>query len=91
MLVLKNQSHFVASYVPWICEKTLLRKSKLEGVVSLVITDENDIFICLVFREHAKNFKEEDMQKRIEGKNCIVTGANSGIGYATVEALASRY
>lgn len=30
------------------------------------------------------------MQARIEGKNCIVTGANSGIGYATAEGLASR-
>lgn len=49
------------------------------------------VFICLVFREHAKNFKQEDMEKHIEGKNCIVTGANSGIGYATAEGLASRY
>ena len=31
------------------------------------------------------------MQIQIEGKNCIVTGANSGIGYATAEGLASRY
>ncbi|XP_058074846.1 uncharacterized protein LOC131223441 isoform X2 [Magnolia sinica] len=30
------------------------------------------------------------MQRRVEGKNCIVTGANSGIGYATAEGLASR-
>ncbi|KAG8377278.1 hypothetical protein BUALT_Bualt08G0012700 [Buddleja alternifolia] len=30
------------------------------------------------------------MQIQIEGKNCIVTGANSGIGYATAEGLASR-
>lgn len=30
------------------------------------------------------------MQAKIEGKNCIVTGANSGIGYATAEGLASR-
>lgn len=30
------------------------------------------------------------MQTGIEGKNCIVTGANSGIGYATAEGLASR-
>ncbi|KDP26180.1 hypothetical protein JCGZ_22274 [Jatropha curcas] len=42
------------------------------------------------FLEHSKNFKPEDMQTRIEGKNCMVTGANSGIGYATAEALASR-
>lgn len=30
------------------------------------------------------------MQHRIEGKNCVVTGANSGIGYATAEGLALR-
>ncbi|XP_038985162.1 dehydrogenase/reductase SDR family member 12 [Phoenix dactylifera] len=42
------------------------------------------------FQEHAKKFKEEDMQISMEGKNCLVTGANSGIGYATAEGLASR-
>ncbi|KAJ4808685.1 NAD(P)-binding Rossmann-fold superfamily protein [Rhynchospora pubera] len=42
------------------------------------------------FIEHSKKFKEEDMQIQMEGKNCIVTGANSGIGYATAEGLASR-
>lgn len=42
------------------------------------------------FAEHSKNFRSEDMQAHIEGKNCIVTGANSGIGYATAEGLASR-
>nr|XP_009792801.1 PREDICTED: dehydrogenase/reductase SDR family member 12 isoform X2 [Nicotiana sylvestris] len=30
------------------------------------------------------------MQVQMEGKNCIVTGANSGIGFATAEGLASR-
>ncbi|KAJ1691200.1 hypothetical protein LUZ63_015355 [Rhynchospora breviuscula] len=42
------------------------------------------------FIEHSKKFKEEDMQIQMEGKNCIVTGANSGIGYATAEGFASR-
>ncbi|XP_073144514.1 uncharacterized protein [Henckelia pumila] len=44
----------------------------------------------MFLREHSKNFLPEDMDVRIEGKNCIVTGANSGIGYATAEGLASR-
>uniref|UniRef100_A0A1J3E3M4 Dehydrogenase/reductase SDR family member 12 n=1 Tax=Noccaea caerulescens TaxID=107243 RepID=A0A1J3E3M4_NOCCA len=42
------------------------------------------------FLEHSKKFKPEDMQIQIEGKNCVVTGANSGIGYAAAEGLASR-
>lgn len=42
------------------------------------------------FLEHSKNFKPEDMATRIDGKNCIVTGANSGIGFATAQGLASR-
>ncbi|KAH7657381.1 dehydrogenase/reductase SDR family member 12 protein [Dioscorea alata] len=42
------------------------------------------------FQEHSKNFKAEDMQIQMDGKNCMVTGANSGIGYATAEGLASR-
>ncbi|CAL1363232.1 unnamed protein product [Linum trigynum] len=47
-------------------------------------------FTKSAFLEHAKQFKPEDMEKRIDGKNCVVTGANSGIGYATAEGLASR-
>ncbi|KAF8106684.1 hypothetical protein N665_0135s0029 [Sinapis alba] len=42
------------------------------------------------FLDHSKKFKPEDMQIQIQGKNCVVTGANSGIGYAAAEGLASR-
>ncbi|KAK9111165.1 hypothetical protein Scep_018684 [Stephania cephalantha] len=42
------------------------------------------------FIKHSSNFREEDMEGRIEGKNCVVTGANSGIGFATAQGLASR-
>ncbi|KAK9705154.1 hypothetical protein RND81_07G036800 [Saponaria officinalis] len=42
------------------------------------------------FMEHSKYFKVEDMRPRMDGKNCIFTGANSGIGFAAAEGLASR-
>ncbi|XP_031504941.1 uncharacterized protein LOC116267397 [Nymphaea colorata] len=42
------------------------------------------------FEDNAKRFKAEDMEIQMTGKNCMVTGANSGIGYATAEGLASR-
>lgn len=58
----------------------------MEIVQSLALSKRS-----LLIREHAKKFKPEDMEISIEGKNCIVTGANSGIGYATAEGLASRY
>ncbi|CAK7346727.1 unnamed protein product [Dovyalis caffra] len=47
-------------------------------------------FTKSAFMERSKKFNPEDMQARIDGKNCLVTGANSGIGYATAEGLASR-
>ena len=45
------------------------------------------IILC---SEHSKKFKPEDMLTRINEKNCIVTGANSGLGFAAAEGLASR-
>lgn len=47
-------------------------------------------FTKAAYLEHSKRYNPEDMQTKIEGKNCVVTGANSGIGYATAEGLASR-
>ncbi|CAN0843204.1 Dehydrogenase/reductase SDR family member 12 [Linum grandiflorum] len=47
-------------------------------------------FTKSAYLEHSKQFNPVDMEKRIEGKNCVVTGANSGIGYATAQGLASR-
>ena len=57
------------------------------------LTGENHFeFHVILFygRDHSKKFKPEDMQIQIQGKNCVVTGANSGIGYAAAECLASR-
>ncbi|KAI3840929.1 hypothetical protein MKW92_031332 [Papaver armeniacum] len=42
------------------------------------------------FMERSKQYNEEDMKIQLDGKNCVVTGANSGIGYAAAEALAFR-
>eukprot|EP00268_Persea_americana_P003081 TRINITY_DN10922_c0_g1_i4.p2 TRINITY_DN10922_c0_g1~~TRINITY_DN10922_c0_g1_i4.p2 ORF type:complete len:161 (-),score=30.65 TRINITY_DN10922_c0_g1_i4:979-1461(-) len=42
------------------------------------------------FEKHSKNFRTEEMQEQLEGKICVVTGANSGIGFTTAEGLASR-
>lgn len=47
-------------------------------------------FTKAAFLEHMKNFKEEDMRVDMTGKNCIVTGSNSGIGFETAKAFASR-
>lgn len=42
------------------------------------------------FLNHMKSFNEADTRVDMTGKNCIVTGSNSGIGFETAKALASR-
>lgn len=42
------------------------------------------------FRRHARSFVPGDLDVRLDGAVCLVTGANSGIGLATTRALAAR-
>ncbi|HEY5658919.1 MAG TPA: SDR family NAD(P)-dependent oxidoreductase [Myxococcota bacterium] len=40
------------------------------------------------FRIHSLRFREEDLDVDLSGRRCLVTGANSGIGYETALTLA---
>jgi len=40
------------------------------------------------FRIHSLTFRAEDLEVDLSGRRCLVTGANSGIGYETALALA---
>ena len=40
------------------------------------------------FRRHQKSFRAEDLEVDLDGKRCLVTGANSGLGLAAAHALA---
>jgi NAD(P)-dependent dehydrogenase (short-subunit alcohol dehydrogenase family) len=42
------------------------------------------------FRRHARSFTARDLEVDLAGRVCLVTGANSGIGYETSLALAQR-
>ena len=42
------------------------------------------------FLRHARSFPDSDLEVDLAGRVCLVTGANSGIGYATSLALAQR-
>lgn len=42
------------------------------------------------YRAHALGFREEDLAVDMTGKVCLVTGANSGIGFETALGLAER-
>ena len=42
------------------------------------------------FSRHARSFSDSDLEIDLAGRVCLVTGANSGIGYETSLALAQR-
>jgi NAD(P)-dependent dehydrogenase (short-subunit alcohol dehydrogenase family) len=42
------------------------------------------------FERHRRTFVDNDIPQSLEGKKCIITGANSGLGLATADALAQR-
>ncbi len=42
------------------------------------------------YRRHARRFESKDDQSSLSGRNVLVTGSNSGIGFAAVEQLAAR-
>jgi len=48
------------------------------------------VFDRLGFERHRKRFRPADLDVRLEGRACLVTGASAGIGRATSRALADR-
>ncbi|KAH7431859.1 hypothetical protein KP509_08G069900 [Ceratopteris richardii] len=42
------------------------------------------------YLKHMKSFREADTHVDMTGKNCIITGSNSGIGFETAKVLAAR-
>jgi NAD(P)-dependent dehydrogenase (short-subunit alcohol dehydrogenase family) len=48
------------------------------------------VFDRLGLERHRKAFDAADLEVRLEGRVCLVTGANAGIGRATSRALAAR-
>ena len=47
-------------------------------------------FTRQAYVKHSKYYHEEDLLADMSGITCMVTGANSGLGYGIAEALANR-
>ena len=67
--------------------------SALQALVGRALSRVVDPFIVSSFdrtgfRIHSLTFRPEDLDVDLSGRRCLVTGANSGIGYETALALA---
>lgn len=62
------------------------------GRIGNVVLDPSIVFSFdqTGYRRHALCFEEGALDVDMTGRVCVVTGANSGIGFATAEALAGR-
>ena len=75
-------------------ERLMERRSFIQylGSLSDAILDPSVVFSFdqTGFLRHRLQFESEDMNVDMSGRTCVVTGANSGLGFATAMGLAQR-